>query len=489
MVENQLLAKTTIHGTLWMYVAMYSSKLVNLISLTILARLLLKEDFGIANFALVFVSMVDFPGLGIGPALVYHDKDSERTNSGFWLAIIVGFVMTVGTLLGAPLIGDFFQDARAVPVIRVFAIYFLLVGFGVIPSSLLTKNLSFKLKFIPDFAGSMSKGVISIALAFLGFGAWSLIAGNLMNTLMSTVVLWMVWRSDWRPSFRFNFKEAWALMKYAGSIVAIYLLAMLLVNIDYLLIGRYLGAVALGVYVLGFRIPELLIKQFYVALGQVLFPVFTKMKAETEVLSQGFLISLRYILMITAPMAVGLALVSKPLVLTVFGEKWADAIPVMTAISIHTLFYSLDFNSGDVFKAQGRPDIIPRIQILNLVVAVPVLWWSVAYFGTIIAVAWAQVALAIVMGIARLLIVAHLLNIPKIKIFQLFKPPLISTGIMAATIIMVLRLAADGTSLLQLILTIPIGALAYGASLWMFEREAVLKAGKVLRSAVSGGYS
>jgi O-antigen/teichoic acid export membrane protein len=242
------------------------------------------------------------------------------------------------------------------------------------------------------------------------------------------------------------------------------------------------------VYVLGFRIPELLIKQFYVALGQVLFPVFTKLKAQSEIFSQGFLITLRYILMITAPMAIGLALISQPLVILAFGEKWADAIPVMAAISIYTLFSSLDFNSGDVFKAQGRPDIIPRIQLLNLVVAIPVLWWSVAYFGTIIAVAWAQVGLAIVLGIVRLFIVAHLLSIPKIKIFQLFQPLFVSTGIMATVILIILELFAGTSPLIQLVLTIPIGALVYIVSLWLFEREAVLQAGQVLRSTVSGGY-
>ncbi len=489
MDENRSLAKTTIHGTLWMYAAMYSGKFINLISLTILARLLLKEEFGIANFALVFVSMIDFPGLGIGPALIYHDKDSKRTNSGFWLAILVGILMTIGTLWGAPLMGDYFKDPRAIPVIRGFAVYFLFVAFGVVPSSILNKDLSFKQKFIPDLIGSLSKGFVSVTMAFMGFGAWSLIAGNLMQTLVVTIVLWIVWRTDWRPSFQFDIKEAWSILKYAGSIVSIYLLAMLIMNIDYLLIGRFLGAAALGVYSLGFRIPELLIKQFYVALSQVLFPVFTKMRAKTEVLGQGFLISLRYILMITAPAAIGLALLSRPLVLLIFGEKWSDAIPVMAAISFYILFLSMDFNSGDAFKAQGRPDIIPRIQIVNVVVAIPVLWWAVVHFGTIVAVAWAQVALAVTMGAFRLLVAAHLLQIPKNRLIQLFQPLVISTGIMAASVLAVLQLVSDSSPLVQLVLAIPTGALVYGASLWVVEREAVLQASKLLRSAVSGGSS
>jgi O-antigen/teichoic acid export membrane protein len=191
--------------------------------------------------------------------------------------------------------------------------------------------------------------------------------------------------------------------------------------------------------------------------------------------------------MITAPMAVGLAIISRPLVLTIFGEKWSDAIPVMAVISFYVLFSSLDFNSGEVFKAQGRPEIIPRIQILNLVIAVPVLFWSVTNFGTIIAVAWAQAALAVVMGITRLLIVAHFLNIPKIQIFQVFKPPFISTGLMTTIIILVLRLTEGATPILQLFLTIPIGAMVYGVSLWLLERDAVLTAWKVLRHALARG--
>lgn len=483
-VDNQSLAKTTIYGTLWMYAAMYSSKFINVISLAILARLLLQEDFGIANFALVFVSMIDFPGLGIGPALVYHDKDSERTNAGFWSVILIGILMTVGTYFIAPLVGDYFQDDRAVPVIQVFSLYFILTALGVVPSSLLAKNLSFKLKFIPDFSGSLSKAAVSITMAFMGFGAWSLIAGNLVNTLVATIVLWIVWRSGWRPSFHFNVKEALALLKYASSIVAIYLLSMLLVNLDQLLIGRYVGAAALGVYALGFRIPELLIKQFYVAISQVLFPVFAKVKSDTEVMGQGFLTSLRYILMITAPVAVGLALVARPVVLLIFGEKWVEAIPVLAAISFYTLFYSLDFNSGNVFMAQGRPDIIPRIQLINLLIAAPILFWTVVQYKSILAVAGVQVILAVVMGTARLLVAAHLLKIPKKNIFELFRPLLVSTGIMAVAVSLALRLVSGASPILQLLVTVPTGALVYGASLWLLERETVLQAIKILRSAV-----
>jgi ABC-type phosphate transport system permease subunit len=91
------------------------------------------------------------------------------------------------------------------------------------------------------------------------------------------------------------------------------------------------------------------------------------------------------------------------------------------------------------------------------------------------------------MGIARLLIAAHFLNIPKVKIFQVFKIPFISTGIMTAIIVIILRLAGEATPLLQLFLTIPIGAMVYGISLWMLEKEAVLTAWKVLRRALSRG--
>jgi PST family polysaccharide transporter len=484
---DKSLVRKTVTGTLWTYAAHYSGKIVNLIGVTILARLLSQEEFGVASYALVVISLLDFPGLGIGPSLIYHKREKDRTNTAFWLAILIGVIMTAATALLAPLVGLYFQDARAVPVTRALSVYFILVAFGVIPSSLLNKQLSFKRKFIPDLAGAINKGVVAIMLALVGFGAWSLVAGNLINTLTTTIVLWFVWRSSWRPELHFDRQYVRPLLGYAAHIVSIYFLGILLLNVDYLLVGRYLGAAALGIYMLAFRIPELLIKQFYAAISEVLFPVFTRVKDDAEALKRGFLEAMKYISLMTVPMALGLALVARPLVLTVFGEKWAEAIPVTSAIALYTLFRSFYFNAGSLFKAQGRPDVVTRLHLFNLVILVPALWYAATQYGTISAVAWMQVAVVFFVGTIRLYVGSRMLDLPFASMIKVFVPALTGSAIMALAVTAALILTEPYPPMIQLVVAVAVGGLTYLAAIFALHRDMLLTASRTLRSALVRG--
>jgi len=275
MEQGNSFAKSTITGTLWVYASRYSGKLVNLITVTILARLLLKEDFGVAGYATVVLSFLDFPGLGIGSALVYHEKDPRRTNTAFWLAVGIGVLMTLVMLAGAPLVGLYFQDPRAVPVTRWLALYFVLVGIGVVPSSLLAKRLAFRKKLIPDLAGSIGKAIISITLALLGFGAFGIVTGNLIHTLVTTLCCGRFGRPPGGRRCAFEKQYARPLLSYAASVVSVYFLGILILNVDYLIVGRYLGARRAGRVSAGVPHSRAADQAVLFGVSEVLFPVFT----------------------------------------------------------------------------------------------------------------------------------------------------------------------------------------------------------------------
>jgi len=166
------------------------------------------------------------------------------------------------------------------------------------------------------------------------------------------------------------------------------------------------------------------------------------MREDRSDLGRGFLTTLRYLGMLTVPMAVGLALVADPLVRTLFGEKWLEAIPVTTAIAVYTLIRSLYFSAGDVFKAQGRPEIVTRLHLLNLVVLVPALWWAAVRFESVVAVAWMQVAVVTVVGAVRMVVAARLLNLRLGQFGRILAPVLAGSALMAAC--GASRAAADG---------------------------------------------
>ncbi|MBE2200919.1 MAG: oligosaccharide flippase family protein, partial [Anaerolinea sp.] len=185
-MQNQNLAKATLHGAFWGYASNYSGKLLVFISTAVLARLLLKEDFGIAGYALVVIGLLEvLEGLGIGPAIIYHQTDPKKLDTAFWMGLAVGFTLFLLTwFVAAPLAGTFFRDARAVPITRVLGFEFIIGAFALVHAATLTKKLAFGRKFIPEMSRSASKGIASIALALMGFGAWSLILGHLVGVLV-----------------------------------------------------------------------------------------------------------------------------------------------------------------------------------------------------------------------------------------------------------------------------------------------------------------
>lgn len=480
------LARVTLRGTFWAYASFYSGKLMVFLSTVILARLLVKEDFGVAGYALVVISFLDvLSNLGIGPALIYHRQDPEAANTAFWLGLGVALALFALSWFVAPLAGAFFNDARAVEATRVLALTFPISALGNVHDSLLRKELAFGRKFIPDFTRATSKGLLSIVLALLGFGVWSLILGQVGGTAVAVLASWRVF--PWRPSLHFSPALGRALLSYGLSIVAVNALAILLLNADYLLVGRFLGAGALGVYTLAYRIPDLLILQFCNIVATVIFPVYARIREEPQALSRGFVATTRYVAVVTVPLGLGLALVAEPFVLTVFTAKWAEAIPVMRAIAIYALLLALAYNAGDVYKAQGRPVILTKLALVRAAILVPALWWAATGIGTITAVGWTHAAVAFVAGVLNLVVAARLLDTPLRSVAAALAPAALSGALMALAVVGTLALTAGAAPPVRLAAGIIVGAVVYGGTLWWLRRDLVLEARHTLRAALIRG--
>jgi O-antigen/teichoic acid export membrane protein len=477
-------ARSAIHGTAWRYLAFFSGKLMLFISTVVLARLLSKDDFGVVGFAVTTIGFLDvMSDLGVAPALIYHPEDENTSVTAFWLGLMIGVALFVITWFAAPLVGLFFQDPRAIPVTRVLALSYPISALGNTHEAVLQKKLAFGRTFLPDLVQAMTKGLGSIVLAFLSFGAWSLIGGQLGGMAVGAVIFWVVTR--WRPAFSFDPKIARSLLSYGLKIVSVDLLGILLLNLDYLLVGRYLGAESLGVYTLAFRMPDLLILQFARILSGVIFPIYTRMRDVPGSLSKGFSMTTRYISLVTVPLGIGLALVAHPFIVVFFTEKWEEAIPVVRAIAIYAMLLSLVYNAGGVYKAEGRPQVLTMLGLMRLAMLLPALFWATTVAHSIVAVGWMQAFVALIGGAINLYIAARVIKLPLVKIFAALRPALIAGAFMACSVLLVLFLAEDAHAKVQLALSVLAGGSTYIAALWVFQRDVVHAATLQVRSALS----
>jgi PST family polysaccharide transporter len=365
--------------------------------------------------------------------------------------------------LVAPLAGWYFNDERAIPVIRVLALTFPISAMSNVHSNLLSKALQFRRRFVPDFLRSVAKGIFSVIFALLGFGAWSLVFGQVLGTLATVISYWSVF--PWRPAFEFDRQIARELLSYGVNVVVVDSLGMLLLNLDYLFVGRFLGTEALGVYSLAFRMPDLLITQFCATVSGVLFPIYVKMRDDANSLGNGFLMAMRYVSMVTIPLGLGLIMVARPFVLTFLTDKWVDAIPVIQAIALYATFFSLAYNAGSLYKATGKPYILTRLALVRLALLVPVLYYAAAVAGNIQAVGYGHALVAFISGLINLYVAGRMVNVRLLDMFTSLRASVLSGLGMVLALLLVNTLTVSFIPLIQLLLATSVGGMVYLALL------------------------
>lgn len=454
-----------------------------LVSTAILARLLSPDDFGVVGYALTAISFLDvISDLGIGPALIYYPEEKRTTSTGFWLNLLIGLVIFGITWLLAPLVGLYFRDNRVVTVMQVIGFVYPLRALGDTHDAILNKRLDFGRIFLPDLMQGLTKGLASVIFALLGYGAWSLIWGYLLGTLVSSITYWLT--SPWSPSPIFSWQIARDLLRYGSKIIGVDIVAIFLVNLDYLLIGRYLGASVLGLYTIAFRFPDLLILQFARILSNVLFPVYTHMRQEPGSLARGFFLSTRYLALITVPLGLGLALVAYPLTTAIFSTKWEAAAPVVQALALYTLILSLGYSTGSIYKAEGRPQILTWLGLIRLAMLIPALWWAVTIAKSIDMVGWMQALVALAGTIISLYVATRMIKLPVYKLLEAISPAFLAGTVMSVVVYLVIRLSSSLGAWQQLALSIPIGGLIYLATLFTIQRELVTSSWDQFRKAL-----
>lgn len=418
-------AQSAVKGTLWTYASYYSGKIIVFLSTILLANLLTKKDFGVVGFALMVIGFLDvLSDLGIGPAVVYERENPRAGSTAFWINLLMSLALFALVWLAAPLTVYFFEDPRAVDVLRGLALTFPITAFSNIHANLLTKALQFRRKFIPDFARAVAKGLFSVLFALLGFGFWSLVWGQILGTLATVLAYWLVF--PWRPRLEFDSAIARRLLQFGKNVVAVDGLASILLNLDFLFVGSFLGAEALGVYSLAFRLPDLLITQFATSVSSVLFPIYVKMREQSDSLARGFLTTLRYVSMVTIALGVGLLLVADSFVHTFLSAQWLEAIPVIQAIALYAMFFSLAYNAGSLYKATGKPHILTQLALARLALLAPTLYVAAALLGNIRAVGYGHALVALISGLLNLIVAARIAKVDLADVFEALRPAAVS---------------------------------------------------------------
>ncbi len=476
--ESQKTTRKTAHAVMWNYLSFGLGKGLVFISTAILARLLTTHDFGLVAFAMLAISYLSvLKDLGLGAALIQQRENVEESaNTVFTLNLLLGATLTLVTLAIAPLVANYFHNPEVAPLLRVLSFTFVLNALGSIHIIRLQRQLAFNRKIVPDFGRSLVKGGVAISLALAGFGAWSLVLGQLAGVITAVILAWIVY--PWRPHLRIRRKLARRLLQFGSALLAVNVLDAIISNADYLIVGRILGAEALGIYTLAYRLPELLILNLLWVVGAAIFPAYAAIQNQPDLLRQGFLTTIRYLEMVSIPLCLGLFVVADPLVRVAFGEQWLAAIPVVRILALFVLVRSIGSNVGDIYKATGHPDILAKLGLISVVPLLLALWYG-SRFG-LTGVATGHLIIGVGRTLLRLGIATRLIRVSWQDIARQLKPSFISGLGLLALALPAVYLTQDLMPLLRLILITAAGAAGYLSVLWFLEREQLRQAARLI---------
>ena len=449
------LGTTAARAVAWNYVSFAAGKVLVLATMAILARLLTPEDFGIVGFATLAVGyLAVLRDLGLGAAVIQRREDTEESaQTVFVINLVLGFTLTGLTYLLAPLVADFFREPVVTPLLRLLSVTFILESLGSIHVVLLKRNLAFRRKLVPDVGRAAVKGAVSIGTAIAGAGAWALVFGQLAGVLAAVILSWAV--MPWRPRFQVHRRLIRPLMRFGGPLVLTDIQYALWTNLDYIVVGRMLGDVALGVYTLAYRLPELLIQD------------------DAEQLRRAFLATIRYTQLLVVPLSLGLLITADPAVKVLFGDQWHAAIPVLQVLAVFSLIGSIGVNAGDVYKALGRPDVLVRLSAFELTLLIPALIYC-SRWG-LIGVAWAHAGVAIIDSAVRLVVAARMVGFDGWDVWRQLRPSAYAGAWLAAATLGAGLITAGLGPLSRLAAMTAAGGVTYCLALWRFDREAVLR--------------
>jgi O-antigen/teichoic acid export membrane protein len=445
----------------------------------VVIRLLNPSDYGLfamAQVVLVFLNLMN--GDGFADALIRdEDLDRQKVAQAFGMMLLLSGALALTQLIAAPFAAAYFRQPIVADILRVQALLYLSTPFTALPHALLSRKMDFRHQAQVDLIAAILGAGTTLTLAFLEFGVWALVCGALILFWTRAAGLMIAARWLVFPSFRFT--GAGAMFHYAGAMVVVQLFWFVQSQSDVFIAGRALGPHELGLYTTSLFLTQILTAKFIPPLNGVAFAAYCRIQTDREAVASSFCKSVRLIMLIAMPFYLGLAATAEPLVLTVLGEKWAEAVPLVQILALAMPLMTLQILFTPATNALGRPGIALRIGISGALV-MPLAFLIGIQWGTL-GMAWAWLA-----GLPIHLIVSAAAALPVIGVSALslirsVSPALIAASAMAGLVLLLDRLLPPMAVQARLAILVSSGGALYGAFLLLFARHVLEEALAMLR--------
>ena len=435
------------------------TRMLGVAAMLVLARLLVPRDFGLVAFAaLVIQLVVHFTGLGLGPALVIRPGLGRRALGTIETSMLVLGPFSAAIVLAlSPIAAGLIGDRRLVGVLAVLTIPVAFSGVTSFYGALLQRELAFRALSACLLAQAAAAAVVSVGVALLDGGVWSIVAGQVVGAAVYAAAL--IARSPFivRPCF-----EPEVARRHARSGLGFVLqggFSFIEQNLDYAVVGSVSGARALGAYSLAYRLSELPSNAIVEPVAQVTFPGFARMKHRREDVSETFLTVLRTVAVVGCPIAVLLAAAAEPFVRAVLGEKWLPTVGPLSVLGLWGAVRIVQATLAWMLNSLGLALALGRAYAVLVAATAPFLVVAATRSG-LTAVSFVMLGNVIVTLTIALYLAVRTVGLSGARIWAALRPVVLA----AAPAWVVTRALAEGVDLPAaplLVMSVAAGALTY----------------------------
>jgi O-antigen/teichoic acid export membrane protein len=347
------LRTSAVDGVKWNLIATVVSLVTRLLFTFALARLVGPTDFGIVSMGMLYVMFaVIVLDQGFGTALIQRKQlGPHDVGSVVWLNVTMGTVLTLLTLVLAPVAADFFDTPELTGVLRALSVTLFIRGFTLVPQALVQRSLRFREWAMITTAGVLAGGIAGVTVAALGGGYWSMVVQALVNDVL--VVTWLMilfpptrWRASWR-SLR-------SMMGFSSKMLVSNFMNYIEQNADNILIGRVLNATELALYALAYRLLRMPVQMVASVVNQVSMPIFSQMQDDDARTRAWFRVATQCVCLVTFPVFALLLVAAEPGVGVLFGAEWSGTVPPLQAMALAGFPMIARMLLGSLANSRGR---------------------------------------------------------------------------------------------------------------------------------------
>ena len=364
------LKNKTVKGVGWSAIDNVSKYLVTFVVGIVLARLLSPDDYGLLGLIGIFTAVCDtLINAGFYSALIRKkDASEDDYNTVFIVNLSMSLLLYSVVFICAPLIAQFFGRDELTPLVRVSSLGLIINGLCLVQRCRLTKRIDFKSQTKITLVASISSGILGIAMAFLGFGVWALVAQGLSSSIIRAALLWHV--NKWVPKLRFSKTSFHELFGFGWKMMVSGILDTLWKEMYQLVVGKFYSPATLGQYTRAKHYSQMLSSNVTSVVQRVTFPVLSSIQDDKSRMVSAYRRMIKTTMFVTSISCFFLGAISEPLIHCMIGAKWHEAAVYLPLICINGSTYPLHAMNLNMLQVQGRSDLFLGLEIIKKVIAV-----------------------------------------------------------------------------------------------------------------------